>query len=931
MNAAAPPSRAARAARRAPLVILLALACAPVARAQQAAEGWGWRQPIDPEVPYHGQPVADEAQRRHPIDAFLDRRRSAAGLDAAPAADRATLARRAAYDLTGLPPSPEDVAAFAADEADDAWARWIDRHLDMPQYGERWARHWLDVVRFAETDSYERDRLKPGAWRYRDYVIDAFNGDKPYDRFALEQLAGDELARPTLETIIATGYYRLGIWDDEPTDPKQAVYDDLDGIADTTARTFLAVSMGCARCHDHKKDPLPTADYYRFLATFEGIKPYKVGGGNSTAPQNYLRRVPAHLGKANDFADRVEEVRRRWTALSEEARSIHAEVDGHLSDAERAAAQALAQEGRVLHLPFDDAQVHDDRASVRNVDLVEGHRGGAAMFRGSNGSEGTLRNVAPESFTISLWFRTEHEGRGRDRDPRWFLGSGILDGEVPGIVDDLGISIVGKTLCCGVGNPETFLHSHDSVVDGQWHHATMTRDHTTGHVALYLDGALQDQKVGGKQMLLSPPQLVLGRMQPGGGHYRGALDEVEIFERALDAREVLLHHLGMDPGAEERIAARIGRPEAQRFRAAIDGLLGLEWPRPDFVEVLCVQEHGPTIQPSYVRIRGSVHAKGPQVEAGMPSLFGGAVLRASATAPELSPPTSGRRLALARWLTGEGKLFLARVMVNRIWQHHFGRGLARDPNDFGNLGVEPTHPELLDWLAHRFAASGFSVKAMHRLIMTSAAYQMAYRHDDRAATVDPLNDLFWRFDLRRLAAEEIRDSILEVAGVLNREGGGPGVYPPMPEEVLATSSRPGAAWGKSSTEQARRRSIYIHAKRSLLHPLLLSFDLADTDTSCPVRFATTQPTQALTLMNSAFAQEHAALFAARLQREADDTAAQVARALQLTTQRAPSYGQVADGLEFIAELQREEQLSADQALRHYCLVLLNSNAFLFVD
>ncbi len=271
-------------------------------------------------------------------------------------------------------------------------------------------------------------------------------------------------------------------------------------------------------------------------------------------------------------------------------------------------------------------------------------------------------------------------------------------------------------------------------------------------------------------------------------------------------------------------------------------------------------------------------------------------------------------------------------MANRIWQYHFGRGIVRTSNDFGRFGELPTHRELLDWLASEFIAGGSSMKQLHRVIVHSSAYRMSSAATEQGLARDPVNDLFWRFDPRRLSAEELRDSVLAVNGTLNLELGGPGVYPPMPEEVLATSSRPDEAWGESSPEDAARRSAFIHVKRSLLHPLLVSFDLADTDSSCPVRFVTTQPTQALTLLNSDFSQSEAARFADRLERERPgDRRAQVARALELVRQRDPSPPMIERQLRFIRELEEQEGLTPRKALETFCLVAINLNEFIHLD
>jgi len=294
--------------------------------------------------------------------------------------------------------------------------------------------------------------------------------------------------------------------------------------------------------------------------------------------------------------------------------------------------------------------------------------------------------------------------------------------------------------------------------------------------------------------------------------------------------------------------------------------------------------------------------------------------------------TTGKRRRLAEWIASNDNPLTARVIVNRLWQHHFGRGIVRSSSDFGFQGTAPTHPELLDWLAVEFQRGGWKIKAMHKRMMLSATYQMSSAHNAQAYAADPTNDLFWRFDIRRLTAEEIRDSILAVTGTLNLQMFGPSIYPPLPQEVLATASRPGAAWGRSSPEEAARRTIYIHVKRSLRPPMLANFDVPDTDTPCAVRMSTTVPTQSLGMLNSKFLNDQAAEFANRLREEnGDSRQKQVAAAIRLTTGRVPTDKEVQGDLEFLDELVKEEQLSAADALRHYALLMLNTNEFIYLD
>jgi hypothetical protein len=356
-----------------------------------------------------------------------------------------------------------------------------------------------------------------------------------------------------------------------------------------------------------------------------------------------------------------------------------------------------------------------------------------------------------------------------------------------------------------------------------------------------------------------------------------------------------------------------------------------ENPPTGMAQALCVKEDAGGIKPTHILLRGNPGSPGDEVQPAFPSVL-------SPPTAEIAPlaegaKSSGRRLALAKWIASPENPLTSRVIVNRIWQFHFGRGLVRTASDFGFQGSQPTHPELLDWLASQLVEEAWSIKSMHRLIMNSAAYQMSSRGREDALAKDATNDHFWRFDMRRLSAEEIRDSILWANGTLTEDRMfGPSIYTKIPDEVKAGQSQPGAGWGVSSPEDAARRSIYIHVKRSLLDPLLESFDMADTDQTCPVRFVTTQPTQALSLLNSEFILEQARLFADAAAKEAPEALeAQVRLALRRVSQREPSNEEVARGVQLIENLQQQDGLNADQAKKYFFLVALNLNEFLYLD
>jgi hypothetical protein len=367
--------------------------------------------------------------------------------------------------------------------------------------------------------------------------------------------------------------------------------------------------------------------------------------------------------------------------------------------------------------------------------------------------------------------------------------------------------------------------------------------------------------------------------------------------------------------------------EYAKLRKELRSIAGAAGPRDLVMSVNhCAVNPGPT----QIMIRGNPHAPGKEVVPAFPTVF--ALPQPAIPAPSKDTHSSGRRTVLANWIASPDNPLTARVIVNRVWQHHFGRGIVATPNDFGKFGTAPSHPELLDWLAGEFIRSGWSLKHMHKLILMSSTYQISAREDETSLQADAANALYWRFPMRRLTAEEIRDSMLSVSGQLNLTAGGESVFPEIPQEVLAGQSRPGDGWGKSSPQEAARRSIYVFVKRSLKVPLLAHHDQADTDSTCSARYTTTVPTQALNLLNSEFSQKQAAAFAERLEREFPrDLPAQVGRAIRLTAARNPGQTEIQKDVEFIHLLETQGKRTAHEALKYYCLMLLNANEFVYLD
>lgn len=836
---------------------------------------WSYKPMIRPNVPAMNGAV-DPAWQENPIDAFIYQKLATKGMSPNSKADKRTLIRRAYLNLTGLPPAPEDVEAFVNDTSNDAWGNVIDELLDSPHYGETWGRHWLDLMRYAESNGFERDSEKEHIWRYRDYVIDAFNEDKPYDQFLMEQLAGDELDQVTVESRIATGYHRLMQWDDEPADPLQHKFDVLDDNVRTTTEGILALTAGCARCHDHKADPFPQTDYYSLMSFFNGVT------------QMDKTRVIENIIPPEEKAE--------MDARRQEMEVKKAEIRERIAKIEQLALEKLP--GKVPALSEE----------------LEGAFAGETILVADskkNPQEWYYTTEKPADDWASIGFRPENAN--------WKRGPGGFGVKVPG------------------GIPHTPWTDKDIWLHKEFRLTQIPKRinlviHYDDDVQVYLNGELIHSATGFRTSYetIELPKSAAFSLQTGrntlaihctngsGGQFIDA--GLEIASKKVNIAELLRKH-GGEVFTKEQL--NVYRSLERELRDLEKQNLEGELP------VMVVQEAGTNPPPMHVHIRGNASSEGEVVEPGFPQIFGGAV-------PQIKPPangkSSGRRRALAEWITHPNNPRTARVMVNRIWQHQFGRGICPTPSDFGYLGMEPTHPELLDWLASEFVQRKWSIKEMQRLIMTSQAFQMSSRGNAVALEKDPENDLFWRFNMRRLTAEELRDSILGLSGQLNLQVGGESVYIQLPEEVLATSSTKSGKWGTSTPEQEGRRSVYVKVKRSLKAPMFADFDFADTDAPCPVRFTTTVPTQALNMLNSEFLNEQAAAFAVTLRGNyGDDVSAQIRAAFEFALSRPAVESEMASGIEFLEAMQKEHGLSKEEALDRFCLLVLNLNEFVYLD
>jgi len=853
---------------------------------QRGDESWWSLQPVvRPETPA----VTDVNWVRNPIDHFILAGLEAAGLKPGPEADAPTLARRLHFDLIGLPPEP-------------GLEMNADALLASPHYGERWARHWLDVARFGESQGFEYDQLREHAWPYRDWVINAFNDDMPYDRFARLQIAGDVLEPGNPEAITATGFLVCGAFDGlKPNGDKQRKIlrqDEMEDLVGTVAQSFLGLTVHCARCHDHKFDAITQKEYYQMASALAGVTRGDrevPAGGDPKALKKALKTVAAK------FAETDQGIRRqllasdkrsapvgepaipisRWTFdvdLRDEIGSAHGEAKGgaHLADG-------------ILHLDGKDDYVITARLPKElNAKTLEvwvkldnlDQRGGSAI---------TVQNVDGGQFDAIVF---------GEREPRrWMAGSN------------------------GYTRSKSFDGSEESEAQNGFVHIAMTYAED-GTITAYRNGKPYGKayRTGRSKFLAKNHQILFGlRHGRGAGEGRmlaGQIDRAQLYDRVLSLEEIA-RSAGVRYVTEAELVAALN-PEQRKTRdgqKAEIARLENELSKIQKKKVFAVRPSGSPV--THLLERGNPFEPGEEVSAGgvaavqttLPADFG---LASNANEAE-------RRMKLAEWITQPDNPVFARVMMNRLWHYHFGQGLVKTPNDLGFSGGKASHPELLDWLAAEFRTQNWSLKAMHRLIVDSATYRQSSQPRSDASRIDAGNVLLWRSSPRRLEAEVIRDSILKVSGQLNSLMGGAGfrdfrmykhkgswVYDPIDPEG----------------SEFNRRSIYRTWARGNVHPLLSPLDCPDPSTTTPARSITTTPLGALSLMNTSFVLRMSDHFAERLQREAgDDDKAQVTLGFRLAFGREARTTEIGPCYDFVSK----------NGLAAFCRVLFNANEFLYVN
>jgi hypothetical protein len=979
---------------------------------------------------------------RNPIDRFVAARLDAQKLVPSPEADRLTLIRRLYFDLIGLPPTPEEVGAFLGDTRADAYEKLVDRLLASPRFGERWARHWLDVARFAETHGFEMNNPRPSAWRYRDYVIRAFNEDKPYDRFAMEQIAGDLLGEDA-----ATGFLVAGAWDqvkspDEVLTRNQRA-DELHDMINTTGTAFLALTLGCARCHDHKFDPIPQNDYYSIKAVLEGVQ----HGERALRPPDYGERM------------------KRAEALKRDLPGVESRLAGF---------EPSALPARTLLLD-DDTPGGSDIEAPTVTELVprlrlEPHTPGTE--RGQAGDPGDARRLPNLGRNYSFWnnvankdvfsWNPKRSGRWRvwiswgcgwkthAEDARYILD---LDGNPETRDDQTEIARVdqrrfadgsgdmpGESLWSGfrfAGAHELRKESRILLRGGG------TDAHVTADLLLLQEEPVDAPAIAATPNLRSPVSRGrnVDRFSPvearflrftitSAGDAEPCIDEMEVFAAeqeagnpvnvALASRGTKAVASGTYSGSDFHKLEHINDGRYGNERSWISNERGKGWVRLEFPRVQRIDrvtwsrdrspepvysdrvptgyridistdgEHWRTVASSDDRLARDNRAKVTTIKTiaglgereaeevaallqkkrkietelagldAMPKVYAGdfkepeptrrfnrgdpmqprevvapgmlTLIGGQVACPNLATntPERERRLALARWIASTNNPLTARVVVNRLWVNHFGEGIVSTPSDFGRNGGKPSHPDLLDWLAAELMTPGdgsgeagstavppWSLKHIHRLIVTSATYRQASAARPECLAVDAGTRLLWRFPPRRMDAEPLRDAILAVAGKLDLRAGGPGWSPFEANENYVRVYRPKREFGPDDF----RRMVYATGVRQRPDGVFGAFDCPDGGQIAPKRIRSTTPLQALNLLNSGFISQVAGFFAERLEREAgSDTGARIRRAFALAFNRVPSDD----------EWKASEELIREQGLKLFCRALFNANEFAYV-
>ncbi|MDB6039142.1 MAG: Planctomycete cytochrome [Verrucomicrobiales bacterium] len=945
----------------------------------------------------------------NPIDGFIGAKLAENGLSLARRADRRLLIRRATFDLTGLPPAPHAIEAFLADSSPGAFGGVLDQLLASPQYGERWGRWWLDVARYADSNGQDENKVMANAWRYRDWVIRAFNQNLSFDAFITEQLAGDLLPtnglseQAVFDRWIATGLLVLGPKMLAEQDKPKLLMDLVDEQIDVVSRAFLGLTVSCARCHDHKFDPIPTRDYYALAGIFRSTKTMAnlafVSKFNErridtmakiNAIEVHEKKLAAKTNQINQAIIKAnEQVLEKWRSKLPELLAIANTTNcpGSARSNSTLTAGAILSSNRTERLR---ALIHSDtnsnttsqrlRRALLDPDLMKalsvrqedasivsngvrigpGRVGAAFVATGTNHLElPSSAEIEPSQLTVEAWMRTEQFPEGGD-ERRWLVAKNAneyAEGHYALMIDR---DRAGACLNIGGGPTNVFTVWSDkgTLKPNQWHYLALTYDGMV--LRIILDGNSVGELSINRPRVPGNGPLVLGRRPDGFVSFKGRLDEVRVHRRAL-TREELKRHFDRPESARDEDAstrwdfnelaeAERAELELAEVREALfgpDGVFGLtpdmraDYPLetleaiasmekdrdalkaatpPPPAFALAVEDDHPVDLPVHIRGSHLTLDKTP-----VPRGFVQAVYRSNQPPQKIGTNQSGR-LELARWLTHAENPLTARVIVNRIWQAHFGEGLVRTSDSFGVRGEEPSHPELLDWLAREFIRSGWNVKQLHRLILTSAAWQQTGTPEGtdvlaRAFAIDPDNRLLWRFPRQRLEAEMIRDALLAVSGRLDLAEGGSVVnwkndeYTPA-DEVSASSVR---------------RSVYLPVVRDRVFDMFTIFDFANPSVGVSKRAATVVSHQALFFLNSPLVKESARAFARNLLAgpPVEDNV-RIRKAYERALSRPPSPAETERALRFLKTTVPKDTTDGPLAVwSAWCQVLFSANEFIY--
>jgi cytochrome c553 len=846
---------------------------------------------------------------RTPIDAFVLAKLESQGMAPAPPADRRTLLRRVSFDLTGLPPTPEEIDAFLADPSPRAYERVVDRLLASPHYGERWVRHWMDVIHFAETHGHDQDAPRDNAWPYRDYLVRSFNADKPYSRFVQEQLAGDVLFPGETDGVIATGFLAAGPWDessqkdirDDTLDKKVAQTLDRDDMLTTAMSAFVSATVHCARCHDHKFDPISQKDYYALQAVFAGVD------------------------RANRAYDPDPQMARTRAGLLKRKAALHAADATRSPELRTAAAQAAAA-------AWEKAQAGRHTAwTVLTPTAVQSAKGSkpeqmpdnSVRFGGTRPDVDTytveaqtpLKGITAVRLEVLTDDALPHKGPGRQDNGNLHLSevrAHAAPKAEPGAKRPLALqnasadfNQAGWTAAMAIdGDPKTAWGIYPEV--GKPHAAAFELKEPAGFG-------------GGTVLSFTLEQL------HGGGHLIGRLrlsvttDPRPVSVAALpDAVAQALKAPAARRTDEQKaaLALHVLREQVERELAALPPPRFVYAAAPDFKPLGNFKPAG-GCRPVHVLRRGDVKSPLEAAAPGALSCVSGQQARFALADPK---DEGARRAALARWITGPNNVLTWRSVANRVWHYHFGRGIVATPNDLGVMGARPTHPELLDWLAVELRDGGGSLKALHRLIVTSATYRQSSRHHPEYARADSGNLLLWRMNRTRLDAESVRDAVLAASGKLDRTMGGPSVKHFLQSPGIHVTPNVDYLGFDVDGPGAYRRSVYRFLFRTLPDPFMDALDCPDASQFAPVRSTSVTALQALAMLNDRFMVRQSEHFAARVARAGPDLGQQVGAAFLLALGRPPS--------------DKETAALTAHARKHgmanVCRLLLNTNEFMFV-